>query len=110
MTTPSTASHAFEGVLEGTPDRPCTRCNLPDRNPVHAPYLALLRWEFRGDLYTENDHDRRHPHDVSGFVLAPTLAQAAALLGAGRFSVQGTPAVNFNPTYLALADVAEGHL
>lgn len=28
--------HEFEGIAEGTADRPCTRCGLPDRHPVHA--------------------------------------------------------------------------
>jgi hypothetical protein len=27
--------HPFDGVLAGTPDRPCNTCGLPDRDPIH---------------------------------------------------------------------------
>lgn len=27
--------HPFEGIVQGVADRDCTRCGLPDRDPIH---------------------------------------------------------------------------
>lgn len=29
-------AHEFEGIVAGTPDRDCTRCGRPDRDPIHT--------------------------------------------------------------------------
>ena len=38
-----TRTHPFAGILEGTPDRPCTLCHKADRHPIHKrPYNQEL--------------------------------------------------------------------
>lgn len=47
--------HPFEGVVYGTPDRPCTRCGLSDRDPIHKvsydpPRITPLPGDIGGAL------------------------------------------------------------
>lgn len=64
--------HEFEGVLEGTPDRPCTKCGKADRHPIHrgprdpgrTPFIDL-RLTYLDDI-AKSLRDMRDEFDKIG--------------------------------------------
>jgi hypothetical protein len=57
--------HEFEGILEGIPDRDCTLCGLPDRDPIHK-----YQSRFEDHEYTQpRQKGEPYYHDKEGHKL-----------------------------------------
>lgn len=94
MATERGGVHEFEGVLEGTPDRPCTKCGKADRHPIH---------NIKGGCVAVDKHigfvdilrDRFYDNTEHGEVLVPAgrYRLLETVDGALAFELRGYPAI-----------------